>query len=136
MNPEGDVAARTRAFARAWFPVAREVDLGSPVLATLLGARLVVFRTASGETVVLRNRCPHRGGALNLGQVVGDGIQCPYHGWRFGADGSCTAKNAQEAHFLMNAQKLGRLALITATSGFMVGVALLNGGSSNAIGGL
>ena len=29
-----------------------------------------------------------------------------------------------------------RLALMTATTGFMVGVALLNGGSSNAIGGL
>src|SRR5262245_46237557 len=38
--------------------------------------------------------------------------------------------------FQMNAQKMGRLALITATSGFMVGIALLNGGSSNAIGGL
>ena len=36
----------------------------------------------------------------------------------------------------MNAQKLGRMALLTATTGFMVGVALLNGGSSNAIGGL
>ena len=36
----------------------------------------------------------------------------------------------------MNANKVGRLALMTATTGFMVGVALLNGGSSNAIGGL
>jgi hypothetical protein len=36
----------------------------------------------------------------------------------------------------MNAQKLGRLALTTATAGFLVGLALLNGGSSNAIGGL
>src|SRR4051812_29416910 len=53
-----------------------------------------------------------------------------------GTGGSCTANNAQEAHFLMNAHKLGRLALITATTGFMVGVALLNGGTSNAIGGL
>src|ERR1700760_63600 len=71
MNPEGDVAARTRAFARAWFPVARDADLASPVLATLLGTRLVVFRTGGGEIVVLRNRCPHRGG-------------------KCGADGSCT----------------------------------------------
>ena len=53
-----------------------------------------------------------------------------------GTGGSCTANSAQEAHFQMNAQKMGRLALITATSGFMVGIALLNGGSSNAIGGL
>ncbi len=36
----------------------------------------------------------------------------------------------------MNAHKLGRLALTTATAGFMVGVALLNGGTSTAIGGL
>jgi Ca2+-binding RTX toxin-like protein len=32
--------------------------------------------------------------------------------------------------------KLGRLALLTATTGFMVGAALLNTGTSNAIGGL
>ncbi|HKY76709.1 MAG TPA: hypothetical protein VJS45_11235 [Acidimicrobiia bacterium] len=32
--------------------------------------------------------------------------------------------------------RVGRLALMTATTGFLVGVALLNGGSSNAIGGL
>jgi Ca2+-binding RTX toxin-like protein len=36
----------------------------------------------------------------------------------------------------MNLHKTGRLALVTATSGFMVGVAFLTGGSSNAIGGL
>src|SRR5918999_2154447 len=36
----------------------------------------------------------------------------------------------------MTAQKVGRLALMTATTGFLVGLGLLNGGSSNAIGGL
>jgi len=39
-------------------------------------------------------------------------------------------------HIQMNAHKMGRLALITASTGFMVGVALLNTGLSNAIGGL
>lgn len=90
MNPEGDDEARIRAFTRAWFPVARDADLASPVHATLLGTRLVVFRTGRGQAVVLRNRCPHRGGALHLGRVTGDEIECPYHGWRFGAGGSCT----------------------------------------------
>src|SRR5438093_3505874 len=53
-----------------------------------------------------------------------------------GPVGHALQKNAQEAHFHMHAHKLGRLALMAATTGFMVGVALLNGGSSNAIGGL
>src|SRR5262245_1736628 len=53
-----------------------------------------------------------------------------------GADGSCTANNAQEAQPEMNAHKLGRLALVTTSAGFMVGVALLNTGTSSAIGGL
>ena len=45
-------------------------------------------------------------------------------------------KHLQEAHNQMNAHKVGRLALTTATAGFFVGLALLNGGTSNAIGGL
>jgi Ca2+-binding RTX toxin-like protein len=36
----------------------------------------------------------------------------------------------------MNAHKVGRLALTTAMAGFLAGLALLNGGTSNAIGGL
>lgn len=36
----------------------------------------------------------------------------------------------------MDAHRMGRLVLTTATTGFFVGLALLNGGSSNAIGGL
>jgi phenylpropionate dioxygenase-like ring-hydroxylating dioxygenase large terminal subunit len=36
-------------------------------------------------------RCPHRGASLALGQVKGESIQCPYHGWQWGAqDGRCT----------------------------------------------
>jgi phenylpropionate dioxygenase-like ring-hydroxylating dioxygenase large terminal subunit len=97
MNAAGDARARVRAFARGWFPVAREADLGAPVLATLLDRRLVVFRTGSGDTVVLRDRCAHRGGALHLGRVAGDAIECPYHGWSYGADGACRNIPANDA---------------------------------------
>lgn len=83
-----------QAMRRAWFPVARSCDLepgGSPQAATLLGERLVVWRTASGAPVVQGRRCPHRGADLSIGKVHGESIACPYHGWRFGAgDGSCT----------------------------------------------
>jgi phenylpropionate dioxygenase-like ring-hydroxylating dioxygenase large terminal subunit len=56
----------------------------------LLGRHLVVFRTADGQPRVLPDRCLHRGGALHRGAVVGDSVECPYHGWQWrGADGRC-----------------------------------------------
>jgi phenylpropionate dioxygenase-like ring-hydroxylating dioxygenase large terminal subunit len=86
MTPE----TRTAALRRGWYPVARAVDLDRPRQATLLGRRLVTFRTADGRPNVLPDRCLHRGGALHLGAVTGDSIECPYHGWQWrGADGRC-----------------------------------------------
>jgi phenylpropionate dioxygenase-like ring-hydroxylating dioxygenase large terminal subunit len=71
MNSE----TRTAALRRGWYPVARGVDLGRPRKATLLGRRLVAFRTADGQPRVLPDRCLHRGGALHLGAVVEDSIE-------------------------------------------------------------
>jgi phenylpropionate dioxygenase-like ring-hydroxylating dioxygenase large terminal subunit len=79
-----------RALRRAWFPVARSQDLDRPREAVLLGERLVVYRTASGEAVVADGTCPHRGAALALGHVEGDTVVCPYHGWAWdGRTGDC-----------------------------------------------
>ena len=79
-----------QALRRSWFPVARLVDLQQPQSATLLGQRLVVYRTASGRVAVHDARCIHRGADLALGKVCGEAIACPYHGWRFAADsGRC-----------------------------------------------
>jgi phenylpropionate dioxygenase-like ring-hydroxylating dioxygenase large terminal subunit len=83
-------AIRAAALRRGWFPVARAVDLDRPRQVTLLGRRLVVFRTAQGQPCVLADRCLHRGGALHLGAVIDESIECPYHGWRWrGSDGRC-----------------------------------------------
>ncbi|KWF05212.1 capreomycidine hydroxylase [Burkholderia pseudomultivorans] len=79
------------AMRRQWFPVARSVDLTTPQSATLLGQRLVVYRTESGKAVVQDARCPHRGADFALGKVHGENIACPYHGWQFSAEnGKCT----------------------------------------------
>lgn len=56
---------------------------------------LVVYRPAKGEVnsrpVVLDAYCPHLGAHLAYGgKVVGDCIDCPFHGWRFNRDGKCT----------------------------------------------
>jgi len=74
-----------------WHPVARVDDLGrgGPVAVRLLGEDLVVWR--SGETVhAWRDLCAHRGTRLSLGRiVVGERLECPYHGWTYAADGRC-----------------------------------------------
>ena len=79
------------AMRRCWQPVARVEDLGSgPQRAVLLGESLAVFLTESGEAAVVSDRCPHRGASLSMGEVRGDCIQCPYHGWQWaGRDGDC-----------------------------------------------
>ncbi|GIF17831.1 phenylpropionate dioxygenase-like ring-hydroxylating dioxygenase large terminal subunit [Actinoplanes tereljensis] len=83
-------AQAEEAMRHSWFPVARSVDLGKPVPATLLGVKLVVYRDAAGRVVVQSRRCPHRGGDLSIGEVREASIACPYHGWEFGsADGAC-----------------------------------------------
>ena len=57
---------------------------------------VVLFRTRNGTAVALADRCAHRGYPLSAGATVGDGIQCGYHGFEFGADGACTRIPAQD----------------------------------------
>jgi len=78
--------------ANDWLPVAAAQQLrpDQPLAVRLLGEDLVLWR--SGEQVLAwHDRCPHRGAQLSLGQVQPeDGVlACPYHGWRFAADGVC-----------------------------------------------
>lgn len=78
------------ALRRAWFPVARVEDVTAPRCVTLLGERLAVYLTEDGKPRVVQDRCAHRGAALSGGEVEGDLIVCPYHGWQWdGADGRC-----------------------------------------------
>ncbi|CAN7993110.1 unnamed protein product [Ixodes hexagonus] len=58
----------------------------------LAGLDLVAFRTKDGIAHVADAHCPHLGAHLGfVGRVVGDCIECPFHGWRFsGKTGACT----------------------------------------------
>ncbi len=74
-----------------WHPVSQSSDVPSAQLlaVTLLGVRLVVWRSARGALQAWPDQCPHRGSALSLGCVRGETLQCGYHGWQFGVDGHC-----------------------------------------------
>lgn len=75
--------------ARWWTPVCADADLGeAPLAARALGVDLVLWRQGTA-VAAFDDRCPHRGARLSLGRVVGDTLQCAYHGWCFGGDGAC-----------------------------------------------
>jgi phenylpropionate dioxygenase-like ring-hydroxylating dioxygenase large terminal subunit len=76
---------------RAFFhPVALSLDVKSqPLAARLLGVDIVLWRDAQGQARAFVDRCPHRGAALSMGQVVDGVLECPYHGWRFEPEGRC-----------------------------------------------
>jgi phenylpropionate dioxygenase-like ring-hydroxylating dioxygenase large terminal subunit len=85
------VFADLRALRACWHPVAFSADLaGQPIHADLLGEPLVLWRGPGGVRA-MSDLCVHRGTALSLGWIKGDELVCPYHGWRYGADGRCVA---------------------------------------------
>ncbi len=52
--------------------------------------QLVVFRTEDGKAHVVEAFCPHLGAHLGHGgQVSGNVIACPFHGWEFDGHGNC-----------------------------------------------
>jgi len=81
---------RLAALRTCWHPVAYADSVAVPYATTLLGEPLVLWRDARGGVRAFRDVCVHRGTALSLGRVEGDEIVCAYHGWRYGADGTCT----------------------------------------------
>ncbi|MBU1378991.1 MAG: aromatic ring-hydroxylating dioxygenase subunit alpha [Alphaproteobacteria bacterium] len=62
----------------------------------LLGEPVALGRGRGGQLFALRDVCPHRAAPLSAGRFHQDAlgvetVACPYHGWRFRADGACAA---------------------------------------------
>ncbi|HEX3886860.1 MAG TPA: aromatic ring-hydroxylating dioxygenase subunit alpha [Phenylobacterium sp.] len=81
-----------------WYFAALSSDLKPGKLARheLLGEPVLLGRSQEGELFALRDICPHRAAPLSAGkfhrETSGETtVECPYHGWRFRADGACAA---------------------------------------------
>ena len=77
----------------AWYAAAwdSEVETGTILSRRLLGVPVVMFRDELHRAVALGGVCPHRYAPLARGRVVGNAIQCGYHGLSFGSSGACVA---------------------------------------------
>jgi phenylpropionate dioxygenase-like ring-hydroxylating dioxygenase large terminal subunit len=70
--------------ATAWAPgVVRRVSIGP--------CDVVMYRDWSGTMRAVERACGHMGADLVLGRVVEAGLQCAFHRWCWGPDGSCAA---------------------------------------------
>ena len=74
-----------------WYAVehSQALDKG-PKSVVLMDQEIVLYRSVSGQVVALDNRCAHRGTALSGGWVEDACIRCPYHGWKYDPEGTCT----------------------------------------------
>ncbi len=99
MATSKDYGLGEHTFPRGWFMIADSAKVDSkPQSLRFFGQDFALYRGASGRVVLLDAYCPHMGTHLACettsfvvqdGRVEGDSIRCPYHGWRFNADGKC-----------------------------------------------
>lgn len=60
-----------------------DLDPGRGRIVVAKGIRIALFLHEDGNLYALRNQCPHMGGELGEGELKGDIVTCPWHGWRF-----------------------------------------------------
>ena len=48
----------------------------------------MVYRKSDGSVACLSDLCVHRGAALSKGELKGDCLVCPYHGWEYEPNGA------------------------------------------------
>ena len=64
-----------------WYAADFPEDVGRQLLArTFLNENVVLFRLEDGTPVALEDRCAHRRLPLSLGRLIGDTLECAYHG--------------------------------------------------------
>ncbi|MEP7088572.1 MAG: aromatic ring-hydroxylating dioxygenase subunit alpha [Nocardioidaceae bacterium] len=101
VDPTAPVSLASKLFAHprnAWYVAAwdHEVTSKEPLARTVAGQPLALWRASDGRPSALADACWHRLAPLSMGKILGDELQCPYHGLRYNGAGRCTAMPAQK----------------------------------------
>jgi nitrite reductase/ring-hydroxylating ferredoxin subunit len=81
-----------------WYAIAfsHEVERGRPFTRKCMDEPILLFRDSEGRVAALHDRCPHRSVPLSQGRVIGDSVECVYHGFQFDRTGRCTLIPTQD----------------------------------------
>ena len=85
--------ANANVVCEGWYPVGSGAGFAPGAIKRIwIGPTdLVLYRDLSGTMHAVERACPHLGADLAHGRVVEQGLQCAFHRWCWGANGSCTA---------------------------------------------
>lgn len=75
--------------APGWYPLCLDRDVCERPRRFLIGDVPYVGYRRAQQVVVHLDRCPHRNVPLSSGRIIDGCLECPYHGWRFDAEGKC-----------------------------------------------
>jgi nitrite reductase (NADH) small subunit len=66
----------------SWHSVSAAALATGRAVVEIEGRSILLIRV-DGRTHAFDNACPHEGNPLFEGEVLGDVLECAYHGWRF-----------------------------------------------------
>ncbi|MFC3865208.1 Rieske 2Fe-2S domain-containing protein [Alcaligenes aquatilis] len=79
-----------------WYAAALSKEISRELFPrTIVNEKIVMYRTQSNQVVALEDRCAHRQVPLSRGRLIGDELQCWYHGLRFDCSGQCVSIPSQ-----------------------------------------
>ncbi len=95
-----------------WYAILTSKEVkNKPVGIKRLSMDIVLFRDKDGNVHGFYDQCSHRGAKLSKGKIVGDCIQCPFHGIQFNPQGICetipaNGRSSTEDYERFNLKKL------------------------------
>jgi phenylpropionate dioxygenase-like ring-hydroxylating dioxygenase large terminal subunit len=76
---------------KQWYVVMDSTQVGDKSVGVVrMGEKLVFWRDSHGKVNCFRDKCVHRGVQLSKGKIIGDHIQCPFHGLEYDSSGKVT----------------------------------------------
>jgi phenylpropionate dioxygenase-like ring-hydroxylating dioxygenase large terminal subunit len=109
-NPDVLRLERERIFRSAWQYAGRADQVAEPgsfFTCDAAGVPVVVVRDKEGSLRAFLNVCRHRGSLVCEGEGRRETLQCPYHAWTYGLDGSLRAAPRTEREEGFDKSELG-----------------------------